>query len=80
MNIYGVNQVKADFANGGYYKTFSFNDITSGSNGGFNASVSWDAVTGMGSLAKYTPIVKTTTLLNSLKQQTTTNKVFSIKN
>ena len=68
MNIYGVNQVKADFANGGYYKTFSFNDIKSGSNGAFNASVSWDAVTGMGSLAKYTPNFKTTTILNSLKQ------------
>ena len=55
MNIYGVNQVKTDFANGGYYKTFSFNDITSGSNGDFNASNDWDAVTGMGSLATYTP-------------------------
>ena len=55
MNIHGVNQVKTDFANGGYYKTFSFNDITSGCNGGFNASFSWDAVTGMGSFAAYTP-------------------------
>ena len=55
MSIYGVTQVQNDFANGGYYKTLSFHDITSGSNGGYNAGTGWDAVTGMGSFAKYTP-------------------------
>ena len=55
MSLYWVNQVQKDFANGGYYKTLSFNDITLGSNGGFNATIGWDAVTGMGSFSKYTP-------------------------
>lgn len=55
MKIYGVAQVQNDFKNGGYYKTLSFHDITSGTNGGQNASRGWDAVTGMGSFAKYTP-------------------------
>ena len=55
MNIYGVAQVQKDFANGGYYKTLSFRDVTSGSNRNYTASFGWDPVTGMGSFAKYTP-------------------------
>jgi len=55
MNIYGVAQVQKDFANGSYYKTLSFRDITSGSNGGYSAHKGWDPVTGMGSFLKYTP-------------------------
>ena len=53
MNIYGVGQVQKDFANGGYYKTLTFNDITSGSNGKYNAGTGWDAVTGLGSFKSY---------------------------
>ena len=74
MNIYGVNQVKADFANGGYYKTFSFNDITLGSNGDFNASDDWDAVTGMGSLATYTPNIPDNETTPFIPSTTDSNK------
>jgi hypothetical protein len=60
MNLYGVAQVQNDFQNGGYYNAFSYNDITSGSNGAFSANVGWDPVTGMGSFAKYNPTLSTT--------------------
>ena len=63
MNIHGVTQVQNDFANGGYYKALSFHDITSGSNGDYVAGTGWDAVTGMGSFAKYTPVNRTTTTI-----------------
>ena len=55
MNINGVTQVQNDFQNGGYYKSLSFHDIISGTNGGFNASSGWDPVTGMGSFENYFP-------------------------
>ena len=63
MNLYSIARVQNDFQNGGYYKTLSFRDVTSGNNG-FSASVGWDPVTGMGSFANYTPstnIITTTT-------------------
>jgi len=50
-----VSLIQNDFKDGGYYSTFSFHDITSGSNGIYTASVGWDPVTGMGSYAAYTP-------------------------
>ena len=55
MSIYGVKQIQNDFANGGYYKTLSLRDITSGSNGGYSADIGWDPVTGLGSFLRYTP-------------------------
>ena len=63
MNLYSIARVQNDFQNGGYYKTLSFRDVTSGNNG-YSASVGWDPVTGMGSFANYTPstnIITTTT-------------------
>ena len=54
MNLYGVSQIQKNFPNGGYYKYFVFNDITSGNNGYFSATSGWDPVTGMGSFSNYT--------------------------
>jgi len=53
MNLYGVTKIQNDFANGSYYRMFSFRDITVGSNVNFTAAVGWDPLTGMGSYAKY---------------------------
>ena len=72
MANFGVAQVQKDFQNGGYYKTLSFHDITSGSNG-YSTGTGWDAVTGMGSFAKYTPSSNTPTTTSSF---TTTTACF----
>ena len=58
INLYGLEQVQNDFRNGGYYKAFSFYDITLGNNGEFFAQEGWDPVTGMGSFKNYTPSVE----------------------
>jgi hypothetical protein len=60
MTLYGIEKVQNDFQDGGYYNAFSYNDITSGSNGEFSAYVGWDPVTGLGSFAKYNPTIFTT--------------------
>ena len=49
MSINGVRKIQNDFQNGNYYTNFSFNDITLGYNGDYNASQGWDPVTGLGS-------------------------------
>ena len=72
MGIYGVRQVQNDFANGGYYKTLSFRDITSGSNGAYTTGTGWDAVTGMGSFLKYTPSSNTPTTTTAPRTTTAT--------
>jgi hypothetical protein len=53
MNLYGIAKIQRDFANGSYYKMLSFRDITVGRNVNFTASVGWDPLTGMGSIARY---------------------------
>ena len=58
MNLYGISQIQKNFPNGGYYKHFVFNDITSGNNGYFSATSGWDPVTGMGSFSNYTLTVQ----------------------
>ena len=79
MKIYGVAQVQKDFQNGGYYKTLSFHDIKSGSNGPYSTSTGWDAVTGMGSFVKYTPSSNspTTTTSPSSNSPTTTSPSYN---
>ena len=56
MNIYGINEVQQGIQNGGYYRSFLFRDITTGNNVGFNSSIGWDAVTGMGSFKQFTQL------------------------
>ena len=72
MSLNGIALVQSNFQNGAYYKTLSFRDITSGSNGDYTAGVGWDAVTGMGSFASYTPVNITTTTTTTMTTTTAT--------
>lgn len=75
MAIYGVSKIQQDFQNGGYYRVLTFHDITSGNNGGYNAYVGWDPVTGLGSFAQYLSSTSTAARTTSV---TTKSNLFII--
>ena len=53
MKLYGINKVQKQLMNGGIYNALTFKNITSGSNGAYNASTGWNPVCGMGSFSSY---------------------------
>ena len=54
MQLNNITSIQNIFKNGSYYTSLSYNDITTGNNGGFNASLGWDPVTGLGSFKNFT--------------------------
>ena len=86
MALNGTASVQSLFQNGGYYSVLSFNDVTTGNNGGFKAGIGWDAVTGIGSFSSFAQSVKTTittttttTTVTLSKQTNSINGTYSPK-